>query len=496
MRELLKAKMCKIWRNVRLCEFARQTRGVAFADQCVRSLKLSWIQRIEARIAGVQSLLGGDIWELPESLESMINACYDERSHIISRISQLLRSDAPQVREAVSQLVPRAMGHVQTTYATRLPGFSPLESILKSGPPSLKIDIELSVREHLLVDAYPWRLDPEKIMGYRDACQRYMEQLEQIDNWQKSILSARGTSFPFSEAGILSIMLHEPPETGFTGPDYFGRHFLQAAVEVCEEKDIESFIEEMHAEDFINMVPHCCSATEWSILHIAAIRSMNCIFEKMLNLRHESFDSLINAKDWRDDTPLLCAMKSKGSRTAQMILNLGADPSIVDGREQNALHYAVIEGHRDLVQYLISSDASLHTAFNMRGLTPFHLAIQYHQLEIVQLFPLDSIRVPGAGMSPLIMATLSRKIDIMRWLLDRGMVGGVGHLDINGKDRNGSTAIHLAASFGSLEAVELLVSKGANIRILDDFGKTPRDCAQQFGHFEVASYFDVYASRR
>ncbi|KAI0178407.1 ankyrin repeat-containing domain protein [Pestalotiopsis sp. NC0098] len=457
----------------------------------MRSLKLSWIQRIENRIPRVKSLLGEDGWDLPKPLVSMIKACDRERNHIIGQISRLLRSNAPLVREAVFPLLQMATGCSQTTSTTPDVDLSPLGWTPKTVPLSVKTDIELSVRECFLA-----RIDPfgfnfgscDEFMGYRDACQRYMEQLDQIDNWQDPILSPHGTNFPLSEARIMGFLLQHAPKMEFPGLDYFGRHFVHVAFEVCEEVDIKLLTERMHADDFVNMVRHCCNDTGWSVLHIAAMRSMNCMFDRMLDLGHEPFDSMINAKDRQNNTPLRYAMKSKGSRTAQMILNLGANPSIVDGQERNALHHAVIQGHRDLVQHLISSDASLHTAFDKRGLTPFHLAIKYHQLEIVQLFPLNSIRVPGAGVSPLIMATQERNIGIIRWLLDRWMVGGVDHLYINGKDHDGRTALHLAASFGSLEAVELLVSKAANIRILDDFGRTPRDCAQNSYHYEVADY--------
>lgn len=346
-----------------------------------------------------------------------------------------------------------------------------------------------------MANYYIPKLDPDKLMGYRDACQRYMERLEQIDDWQDPILSPHGTNFPLSEARIMSFLLQDSPNMGFPGLDYFGRHFVHVAVETCEERDIKLLTERMRAEDFVNMVRHCCNDTGWSVLHIAAMRSMDCIFEKMLNLGHESFDSLINAKDWHDSTPLHYAMKSKGSGTARMIMRLGADPSIVDGKKKNALHHAVIQGHRDLVQYLISSDASLHTAFNMGGLTPFHLAIEYHQLEIVQLFPLDSMGVLGEGESPLMMATQAKSIDIMRWLLDRGMVGGVDHVDINSQNHDGYTALHFAASVGALEAVDLLVSRGANISIKNAAGRTPFDCAQYFFHPKVVEYLINIAAR-
>lgn len=63
-----------------------------------------------------------------------------------------------------------------------------------------------------------------------------------------------------------------------------------------------------------------------------------------------------------------------------------------------------------------------------------------------------------------------------------------GHADINLQDAEGITALHWACSAGHLDAVQLLVSSGAGVNMMEvDFERlTPLDYAIIGGHQEVA----------
>jgi uncharacterized protein len=49
-------------------------------------------------------------------------------------------------------------------------------------------------------------------------------------------------------------------------------------------------------------------------------------------------------------------------------------------------------------------------------------------------------------------------------------------LDINAKGDMGSTPLHMAYSGKQAEAITLLLSKGANPELRDEFGRLPKEC--------------------
>jgi hypothetical protein len=60
--------------------------------------------------------------------------------------------------------------------------------------------------------------------------------------------------------------------------------------------------------------------------------------------------------------------------------------------------------------------------------------------------------------------------------------------DVNAPRYGGTTSLHLAAKQGNLEAVYLLIEKGANPDAKDSEKKTPADLAHENGHFEVHAF--------
>lgn len=60
--------------------------------------------------------------------------------------------------------------------------------------------------------------------------------------------------------------------------------------------------------------------------------------------------------------------------------------------------------------------------------------------------------------------------------------------DVNGRDYDGRTAAHIAASEGHLDTMKYLVAFGADLSILDARGNDPIDDAIREGRTEVQLY--------
>jgi ankyrin repeat protein len=58
-------------------------------------------------------------------------------------------------------------------------------------------------------------------------------------------------------------------------------------------------------------------------------------------------------------------------------------------------------------------------------------------------------------------------------------------VDVNGLDINGVSALHLAAEFGDLESMRILIQYGALVNITDHQGENPLFYAVRAGHYEV-----------
>ena len=82
-------------------------------------------------------------------------------------------------------------------------------------------------------------------------------------------------------------------------------------------------------------------------------------------------------------------------------------------------------------------------------------------------------------MTPLMYAAVYGHLEIAEALADAG-----AELDLQTSD--GSTALHLAAANNKPTVVRLLVSRGTNQTIKDDFGRTAREDAVKFGNTESA----------
>src|SRR5271157_3726002 len=80
--------------------------------------------------------------------------------------------------------------------------------------------------------------------------------------------------------------------------------------------------------------------------------------------------------------------------------------------------------------------------------------------------------------TPLHRAVTTRHIDIVATLLNAGA-------NINRIGRNGSTPVYLAAHYGRIKILELLIERGARLMKRDDVGT--------FMHFAAKTGFDIVA---
>ncbi|KAI5462904.1 ankyrin repeat-containing domain protein [Mariannaea sp. PMI_226] len=240
----------------------------------------------------------------------------------------------------------------------------------------------------------------------------------------------------------------------------------------------------------------CPSQSGYTAMHMAAHKDKPHILQLLA-----SFGAPVDPLDRACETPLLVAAKLSNGDSARRLIKLGADTERIgpdgmsvlshavkagDLKLVNALldvgtrmplstvsrdsmsddgyqvpepqttpvHVAAQHGRDDIIIRLVSSGASLESTI-FPGRTALHVAARHGHLSTVQLL----LRL---GANPRALTThgdtvlfeASSNQATLRYLLQQG-------LDVNQRNDQGATALHYAALRGHLNAVRLLLEKGA-----------------------------------
>ncbi len=221
---------------------------------------------------------------------------------------------------------------------------------------------------------------------------------------------------------------------------------------------------------------------------------------------------LISSKDDHGDTPLHVAAAIGSADVAGLLLGHGADVNARDADGDTPMHTAAGAGQTNVARLLLDFGADAN-AKNKDGWTPLHFAAvrgQEPMAELLLLAPKIDIDAQGAnGDTPLDVAAAEDNTEVVQLLLSHGA-------NINATDKIGRTPLHIAAGEGNNDRVEmqldkeadfagkdnprwlhsgasksyvdlvkLLIADKANVNAGDNYGRTPLNAAEQYGHSGV-----------
>ncbi|WP_264336588.1 ankyrin repeat domain-containing protein [Wolbachia endosymbiont (group B) of Chorthippus brunneus] len=171
---------------------------------------------------------------------------------------------------------------------------------------------------------------------------------------------------------------------------------------------------------------------------------------------------------------LLAAVKDSDFNEVQGLVNRGANVNAKDKDGKTPLHYASQSIYSlDIVRYLISKGADIDVK-NKDGKTPLDLATQENDTGIAEFLKQTQLDLDKQLLTAVQDCNLS-KAEV---LVSRGA-------NINTKNDDGYTSLHLAVLKNFRSGIDYLIKEGANIDDKDNIGRAPLHWAARDGYLDI-----------
>ncbi|KAK4225840.1 ankyrin repeat-containing domain protein [Podospora fimiseda] len=266
----------------------------------------------------------------------------------------------------------------------------------------------------------------------------------------------------------------------------------ESVARVIISKDVETSKDLLHMAcrggnvAVVKMLIECgadievCGEAGMSPLHIAAGVALHVGTSRML-LR---MGADVQAQDDRGQTPLTvciamgCNVAGDYNRLLEdcqnmvrLLLEDGATASTTSDQISSPLHMAAGCGQTGILELLLNWGADIETR-DKNGATALHEAASRGSFESMKLLLKKKCNIEARdmkGQTPLALAakrTHNYQLVIVQYLYDLGA-------NIESRDNDLSTPLHMDAADGLPEVVEFLLEKGADRNMRDHEGRTP-----------------------
>jgi ankyrin repeat protein len=173
------------------------------------------------------------------------------------------------------------------------------------------------------------------------------------------------------------------------------------------------------------------------------------------------------------------AVRTDNPIEVALLLARGFDPNTHEEGGQSALTLAVREHANQVVEVLLQHPQLDVNASNRVGETALMLAALQGRMDLVQRLLQRGAAVARDGWSPLHYAASGPDPQIVSLLLARGA-------PIEARSPNGTTALMMAAGYGTEQSAALLLERDADTQVRNDRGLKAADFARAAGREALA----------
>ncbi|KAJ8298442.1 hypothetical protein KUTeg_024973 [Tegillarca granosa] len=218
------------------------------------------------------------------------------------------------------------------------------------------------------------------------------------------------------------------------------------------------------------------------LIHIAANQ---CNFETINNLAESGVD--VNEPSADGWYPLHRAGNNIEDGAARALVKLKADASKTTPTGKIPLHMAMLAGYEHQIRQINWAGSNVREGVMDNGWSYLYTAVCLDDEKVGKLITNNLMDYSGNTskdpMSPLHCAAALGNTDICKTLLEKD-----DKEFVNKKCSGGYTALHLAVLFYHNDIIRMLISKKADVNVVDDNKMSPLHLACEHGYIEICNY--------
>ncbi|KAF0700960.1 Aste57867_8530 [Aphanomyces stellatus] len=245
---------------------------------------------------------------------------------------------------------------------------------------------------------------------------------------------------------------------------------VEAQLRAVPEHELLGLITMSPGELGMDLLLYRTPATDQSVLHIAITREFPNVVNKLVQ---KGVD--VNAQDHQGKTPLMLAIEMRSMNIVQMLLDAGSDLGLKCHDGYSALYLAAKTSRLDIARMILPN-------LKDGGAQDLFTAIAENDADVLSHLVAagvsPSLKRPDVLQTPALHSAI-HSTELLGILLERD------HLLVDGKDRQGQTALGVASILGEIASVRLLLQHGASLELKDQRGRTPLHLTAYYDQEEI-----------